>query len=433
MIQCQVRQWLARRRLRELKIEARSVGHLQKLNKGLENKIISLQQKLDFMTAENGRLWIISAEADKMRAEMANLDTERCLLLAAKAEAENLAAKLKLLEASRKEEASKNDKLENELQNLKDELKIEHEETATKLNALNIELSNLRVRYNDLTKQKKLVDAELLKERNRCLASEQEISQMREQLLANANLLASPALSRTGSVRINQRNLNQPLLITGPNGKIITVGGDNNEINEVVLILKQQHIISVLRSKVEQSSRENDRLKSIIDANMLIESLDKRTAMRTFEAQRLQELELAYTKLKEEMERLVEEKIRNGSEAMNFRSLVEKILEENDRRREEAIELRAILAGRFERRAQASSLSRPDSDQWSGVYSDDSLFSDMDDEISLERHCRQLKLHVQTLTQTIVERNAEIERLENRLNEVTFSRVSESFMQVRLI
>ncbi|VDM46989.1 unnamed protein product [Toxocara canis] len=48
-VQCMVRRWLAKRRLKELKIEARSVGHLQKLNKGLENKIIWLQQRLDIM------------------------------------------------------------------------------------------------------------------------------------------------------------------------------------------------------------------------------------------------------------------------------------------------------------------------------------------------------------------------------------------------
>ncbi|PIO55551.1 hypothetical protein TELCIR_23061, partial [Teladorsagia circumcincta] len=49
LVQCCVRRWLAKRRLRELKIESRSVVHLQKLNTGLENKIIDLQMKLDLM------------------------------------------------------------------------------------------------------------------------------------------------------------------------------------------------------------------------------------------------------------------------------------------------------------------------------------------------------------------------------------------------
>ncbi|VDO48077.1 unnamed protein product [Onchocerca flexuosa] len=216
-------------------------------------------------------------------------------------------------------------------------------------------------------------------------------------------------------IRLSQRSSNQP----GLNGTV-----DDNEVDEVVLILKQQHVINVLRSKMEQISRENDHLKLVMDTNVLIENLDKRTVMKAFEVQRLQELELAYTKLKDEMERLLEEKMRNGSEAMNFRLFVEKTLEENDRRREEAAELRAILAIRFEQRAQASCSSRPDSDD---LRSDDDSCNDLDEELNLGRQCRQLKLHMQTLSRTIAEKNAEIERLEHRLNEFTSSKVNVHF------
>ncbi|VDN19778.1 unnamed protein product [Gongylonema pulchrum] len=90
-----------------------------------------------------------------------------------------------------------------------------------------------------------------------------------------------------------------------------------------------------------------------------------------------------------------------------------------DLRREESVELRAILAARFERRAQTSNSPRPDSGQWSGVHSDDeSSWGDLDEELSVERQCRQLKAHIQTLSRTVAERNTEIERLENRLNEL---------------
>ena len=46
LLQCYVRRLIARRRLKALKIEARSIDHQKKLNKGLENKIISLQQRI---------------------------------------------------------------------------------------------------------------------------------------------------------------------------------------------------------------------------------------------------------------------------------------------------------------------------------------------------------------------------------------------------
>lgn len=47
VLQCCVRCWRARKELKSLKTEARSVKHLQKLNVGMENKIIQLQHKVN--------------------------------------------------------------------------------------------------------------------------------------------------------------------------------------------------------------------------------------------------------------------------------------------------------------------------------------------------------------------------------------------------
>lgn len=44
--QSAVRRFLAKRRFKAIKRDARSVEHVKKLNKGLENKIISLQQRI---------------------------------------------------------------------------------------------------------------------------------------------------------------------------------------------------------------------------------------------------------------------------------------------------------------------------------------------------------------------------------------------------
>jgi myosin-5 len=48
-----VRRFLAKREFRKLRTEARSISHLQTKYKGLENKIIELQQKYDFTNKEN--------------------------------------------------------------------------------------------------------------------------------------------------------------------------------------------------------------------------------------------------------------------------------------------------------------------------------------------------------------------------------------------
>lgn len=52
-VQACVRRFLAKRNFRKLKAEARTITHLQTKYKGLENKIIELQQKCDVTNKEN--------------------------------------------------------------------------------------------------------------------------------------------------------------------------------------------------------------------------------------------------------------------------------------------------------------------------------------------------------------------------------------------
>uniref|UniRef100_F1KWT5 Myosin-Va n=1 Tax=Ascaris suum TaxID=6253 RepID=F1KWT5_ASCSU len=422
-VQCLVRRWLAKRRLKELKIEARSVGHLQKLNKGLENKIISLQQRLDIMSAENSRLVEVCHNNEKMRSQLAILESERPTLASAKARVDELELEVERLETECDVRDAQIGELETRIQQTHTKMEQKDAEAEQKLRSMKDELTALCSKYDDLMKQKKALQSELAIESEKRMSAEQEISQMRDQLLANANLLASPGLSRIGSMRASQRNLSDlqsasHLSLAGPEGQSVSLGAASGDLEQVALILKQQQMINDLRTKLEQHQRENDRLKAIMDANSMIESLDKRTSMRAFEVQRVQELELAYSKLKMELDRLIEEKAGNGFEGMNFRSLFEKTLEENDRRREESAELRAILASRFERHSLNILSPLPDSGHWSLAHSDDDAsLSDLDEELCLERQCRQLKVHIETLTRAITERNQEIEQLENRLNE----------------
>lgn len=58
IIKCQaaIRRFLAKRQYKKLRIEARSIEHVKKLNTGLENKIISLQQKIDNLNKHNHEL-----------------------------------------------------------------------------------------------------------------------------------------------------------------------------------------------------------------------------------------------------------------------------------------------------------------------------------------------------------------------------------------
>lgn len=56
LVQACVRRYLAKKQFKKLKAEARSISHLQTKYKGLENKIIELQQKYDLINKENTSL-----------------------------------------------------------------------------------------------------------------------------------------------------------------------------------------------------------------------------------------------------------------------------------------------------------------------------------------------------------------------------------------
>ncbi|XP_037546731.1 unconventional myosin-Va [Nematolebias whitei] len=80
-LQCCIRRMRAKRELKKLKIEARSVEHFKKLNKGMENKIMQLQRKIDEQHKENrlvseklvGLESSYAVEGEKMRSELSRL------------------------------------------------------------------------------------------------------------------------------------------------------------------------------------------------------------------------------------------------------------------------------------------------------------------------------------------------------------------------
>ncbi|XP_065809107.1 unconventional myosin-Va isoform X1 [Labrus bergylta] len=81
VLQCSVRRMRARRELKKLKIEARSVEHFKKLNKGMENKIMQLQRRIDEQTKDNksinerlaGLESSHTAESERLRGELNRL------------------------------------------------------------------------------------------------------------------------------------------------------------------------------------------------------------------------------------------------------------------------------------------------------------------------------------------------------------------------
>lgn len=132
LVQSLVRRFLAKRELKRLKIEAKSVEHQKKLNQGLENKIISLQQKLTASEKLNKELKVMAVSHEEMVKEVEVLR---------KSEQEGKIAMKTIGE------------LEAELQRVKQDLDRERSEKVDLVNERQKELSEWHEKESSLTRE----------------------------------------------------------------------------------------------------------------------------------------------------------------------------------------------------------------------------------------------------------------------------------------
>uniref|UniRef100_A0A1I7ZSE3 Myosin motor domain-containing protein n=1 Tax=Steinernema glaseri TaxID=37863 RepID=A0A1I7ZSE3_9BILA len=429
LVQCCVRRWLAKRRLRELRIEAKSVGHLQKLNHGLENKIIELQQKLDRMNGLNSKLKEQCAIGEeKQKVSHAELLIEREQVVSLRSRLAAIEEEHERVTKQRDETSAQNAALEARCNETREELEkaaLLHEET---LNDMRKDLDNMRKKFDALSEDKSMLEAQRTTELDRLKAAENNLKLMREQLELNASLLDSSSFSRNGSIRSSVNGYdhnNSHLVVFGTEGESLTIGGggDSKAVSEIQLIFSQQGIINELRESKDRIQRENDRLRDMLESKALVESLDKRKSLAAYEAQKIQELELQNEKLKHDIVRLAREKDQSGAGSMDLAPIIERTMEENDRRREESTGLRALLVSNFERQTASPSISpRPDSGHWSSNGAarseSDTSVNDIDDDLSVDRQIRQLKNQLQMQTRSISDKDQEIDGLHNRIKEL---------------
>lgn len=169
-------------------------------------------------------------------------------------------------------------------------------------------------------------------------------------------------------------------------------GNPEAQLNDMAMIFEQLRMINDLRQRNEHCQRETERMKAIMEASTLIDTLDKKTSLKAFDTLKMQDLESAYNRLKGDMERVMTAK-NDGA----MRSVFERIMEENERLRDESAELRSMLSNHFERQSVAGSSGyrrspRPDSGHCSGADSEDgSSNADLEEDLCIERQCRHLK------------------------------------------
>ncbi|CAL2045718.1 unnamed protein product [Caenorhabditis brenneri] len=443
MVQCAVRKWLAKRRLRELKIEARSVGHLQKLNTGLENKIIELQIRLDIANArtkeETEKLTVTNKDLEKTKAELAMMEAERLTLLEARHRVEVLQEEVERLETECDLKEAQRGGMETKVVDLQSRLDQMQSESGQKIAELTERLEKTNAAQVSWETERQKMEAELSSERAARHALDAEVTAMREQLMKNVDLFESSSFQKKPSPKkireeescsrttSNLSQLTGSFTVENLNGSppaASSRGSPEALLDNMALTFEQLRMINDLRQRNEHCQRETERMKAILEASTLIDTLDKKTSLKAFESIRVTELEGAYNRLKNDMERVVSGQ--NGA----THSVFERIMEENERLRDEAVELRSMLSSHFERQSVAGSSGyrrspRPDSGHCSGADSEDgSSGADLEEDLCIERQCRHLKNLAENLTRMLTNQNLEIERLQQQLR---FSESQSSF------
>ncbi|CAJ0582461.1 unnamed protein product, partial [Mesorhabditis spiculigera] len=422
--QCYVRRWLAKRRLREARIEARSVGHLQKLNKGLENKIIELQIKLDAANATQSKISVLEEEkrvlerrlkeehaavetgaAEQSRAlreemallgaDISALNSERPGLLKARDRMLELEMEVDRLQVELEVRDGQRTEAEGRCQIAESKLEVaisQYEQAATSYQE---QISEAKSRAEAASKELDQMTVKLREETLRKEGAEKDLEAMREQLLANASLLANGAMSSKEVEPTDDKSAATSL-----------AGGD------LALVMRQQAMIRQLRTRCDALQRDKERLRSVVHSEILLEELENRPSIRAGENLKLQELEAMNGKLRAEIDQLVAAKFPNDIKA---KDMIERLFEEADRLRQENCDYRALLAN------NAKSSPRPDSGHWSAGHSEtgseyESQRYDTDYELNVDRQLRSCKRQIELLERARLDQDMENQRLQRILD-----------------
>eukprot|EP00095_Tigriopus_kingsejongensis_P008891 maker-scaffold566_size135349-snap-gene-0.26 protein:Tk08891 transcript:maker-scaffold566_size135349-snap-gene-0.26-mRNA-1 annotation:"myosin va" len=368
LVQCQIRRFMAKSKLKTLKIAARSIEHQKKLNEGLENKIISLQQKLTQSQQQNKAFKGLKTDLEASQKELETLrktsqDGKAAIKNVAQLEEELAAVKIELqkereekidiVTTSEKELStfkslvSDNEteivELKAELTQVQDQLAIQGQVDADEMmKKFSEEKANIHQEYE----QERIAYQKLLKDYNRLEAQFENLHDEVHQNRAGSNMsfvsssftsdLPGEEESAYGSQsgRSSMRSSGVP-----DRGRLDQVEWDKGVESDVALTVK-------LQQKLKEAQRDKEKLEK------RLEDLENSEAATANEKQagdriRLQELEVENSKLLGDLKRLRESLVNDTGDNDQYKEIMEQfehLQDELDRRREECIQLRTVLA-----------------------------------------------------------------------------------------
>ncbi|XP_021923468.1 unconventional myosin-Va [Zootermopsis nevadensis] len=390
-VQSVVRRWMARRLFKKLKQEARSVEHVKKLNKGLENKIISLQQRIEELVKENNILKSTQHELADLRIKVESLkgleaETKRITIVLNDKERE-LEAVVRSLEHEQDEKV--------DLVNEKERIEKERKEELEIMNSENIKLKaeldelNERIKSNQIGAEKfmktRLEEEKLFLIREhdqdrdayqKLLTDYNALEQRSEMLEKEIGRLQRGGANASGGKKGHERNLSDASTASvtselpdddygygsvrstvsassfGSHQKLENIDWNQqqgsrsetvsperqkpSEQTDVALMLK-------LQQKLKDVEKERNRLQERIEC-LEKEDSPSDDATRTHDTFKLQELEMENSKLKTDLAALRKVTADGETGGQELLKQLEASQLELDRRREECIQLHSVLS-----------------------------------------------------------------------------------------
>ncbi|XP_017766826.1 PREDICTED: unconventional myosin-Va isoform X4 [Eufriesea mexicana] len=393
IVQACIRRHLAKKVFRRLKAEARSVEHVKSLNKGLEKKIITLQQKITELTKENLVLKNFQNEVVDLKHKLDGLksvDAENRKLNAIIIEKEKELGKIQDIvknerdekmdilqdkERNTQEREQENKELQSEIEKLRKELSVASEKLKNnqrgaeenlkhrleqEKDLLLLDQDQDRGAYQKLLKEYHELEqhAEMLEQKltmhapahsrslsNASSSSGQIVSTELPQDDQNIDLgygsVRSTASSSTPYSRLETIDWNQQRSESPPDGEIQShkspseTNGPAHAPVDIGLVLK-------LQQKLKDVEKEKGRLIRMVED---LERDSPEESSRMQDTFRLQELEMENAQLKKDLGSL-RKSVSSGvtGAQQNLMGQFDALQKELERRREECIQLHSVLA-----------------------------------------------------------------------------------------
>ncbi|KAM3955439.1 LOW QUALITY PROTEIN: unconventional myosin-Va-like, partial [Aphomia sociella] len=359
--QAAIRRFLARRQYKRLRIEARSLDHVKKLNKGLENKIISLQQRLGVVMEKNKCI-------EPLHAQIADLKAKLELLKLVEIEAKTLRvgiddkdSMIVALQAELASERDSNKRLSEEKKQSENQYKKDKEVWEEESEKLANELRSNKEHYELAIEER---DKQHEQEKKELCAELEAERQSRQKLLSSQYELQErlDALQRTPPSKEHRRSLSdasnnsqqeatleddygygsvRSVETTRPALEAVnwSTGSHNGPtpIADAGLVLRMQNRISALQSELSRTTKRAADLEE-----RLMNRMSSPPSNPNIDRFKVEELEIENKKLREHLDRLRAA----GDSMLISKEVIEQLgvmQKELDRRRDECIQLKSVL------------------------------------------------------------------------------------------